>query len=121
MSDAEDAEYQLRFVKQINGPRRRIQHGDITLHAVIEKRTPAGRILDKSRLGSIDVAALEYDIIRDRDEFWRITDLFLTLFDIPTDAADFVCSYLSQVVRPVSESEAASYYGYGDRLRETSA
>jgi hypothetical protein len=114
-------EYCVKFVKQENGLRRRIQHGDITLHAVIEKRTPAGRIFDKSRLGSIDSAALEFGIIRDRDEFWRITDLYLTLFDIPTDAADVVCSYLSQIVRPVSESEAASYYGYGERLRETSA
>ncbi len=114
-----DSEYRVRFVREENGPRRRVRHGAITLHAVVEKRTPNGRVRDKTRLGSIDLEALEYDLVRDRDEFWRVTDLYLTLFDVPPDAADEVCEYLSRVVRPITEHEAASYYGYSDRLRET--
>jgi hypothetical protein len=112
-------EYRLYFVRQQNGPRRRIQHGNVTLHGVLEKRTPNGRVLDKTRLGSIDLEALEYDFVRDRDEFWRVTDLYLNLFDVPPEAADEICEYLSQVVRPITEHEAASHFGYSDQLRET--
>ncbi|MGZ8892596.1 MAG: hypothetical protein ACXW1R_06625 [Halobacteriota archaeon] len=114
-----DIEYRLRFVRQQNGPRRRVQHGNVTLHGVLEKRTPNGRILAETRLGSIDIEALEYDLVRDRDEFWRVTDLYLNLFDVPPEAADEVCEYLSQIVRPITEREAASYYGRSDQLRET--
>ena len=114
-----DSEYRVHFVRQENGPRRRIRHGAITLHAVIEKRTPNGRVLDKTRLGSIDLDALEYDFVRDREEFWRVTDLYLDLLDMPNDAADVVCAYLSQVVKPVTECEGSADYGCGGRLRET--
>jgi len=114
-----DSEYRVRFVREENGPRRWVRHGAITLHAVVEKRTPNGRVREKTRLGSIDLEALEYDLVKDRDEFWRVTDLYLGLFEIPTDAADIVCQYLSQVVRPLTESEAASHYDCGGRLRET--
>ena len=114
-----DSEYRVRFVREENSPRRRVRHGAITLHAVVEKRTPNGRVRDKTRLGSIDLEALEYDLVKDRDDFWRVTDLYLGLFEIPTDEADAVCQYLSQVVRPVTESEAASHYDCGGRLRET--
>lgn len=114
-----DSEYRVHFVRQENGPRRRIRHGAITLHAVIEKRTPNGRVLDKTRLGSIDLDALEYDFVRDREEFWRVTDLYLDLLDMPNDAADVVCAYLSQVVKPVTECEGSADYGCGSRLRET--
>jgi hypothetical protein len=112
-----DSEYRVRFVREENGPRRRVRHGAITLHAVVEKRTPNGRVCDKTRLGSIDLEALEYGLVRDRDEFWRVTDLYLNLFDVPPEAADVVCQYLSQVVRPVTESEAASHYNCSGRLR----
>jgi len=114
-----DIEYRLHFVRQQNGPRRRIQHGNVTLHGVLEKRTPKGRVLDKTRLGSIDLEALEYDLVKDRNEFWRMTDLCLNSFDVPPEAADEICEYLSQVVRPITEQEAASYYGCSDQLRET--
>ena len=43
--------------------------------------------------------------VNDRDEFWRLTDLYLSQFDIPTEVADMVCSYLSQIVKPVTERE----------------
>ena len=43
-----DSEYRVHFVKQENGPQRRIRHGAVTLRAVIEKRTPNGCVLDKS-------------------------------------------------------------------------
>jgi hypothetical protein len=114
-----DSEYRVQFEKQENGPRRRIRHGAVTLRAVLEKRAPNGRILDKTRLGSIDVDALEYDFVSNREEFWRVTDLYLALFDIPNDAADVVCAYLAQVVKPVTECEASADYGCGGRLRET--
>ena len=71
------------------------------------------------RLGSIDVDALEYDVVSDRKEFWRVTDLYLDLFDMPNDAADVVCAYLSQVVKPVTECEASEDNDCGGRLRET--
>jgi hypothetical protein len=115
---AVDIEYRLRFVRQQNGPRRRTQHGSITLHGVLEKRTQNGRLLDRTRLGSIDLEALEYDLVKDRDEFWRVTDLYLNAFDVPPEAADEICGYLSQVVRPITELEAA-HYGCNDQLRET--
>jgi hypothetical protein len=114
-----DIEYRLRFVRQQNGPRRRIRHGNVTLHGFLEKRTLNGRVLAETRLGSIDIEALEYDLVRDRDEFWRVTDLYLNLFDVPPETADKVCEYLAKVVRPITECEAASYYGSSDRLRET--
>lgn len=114
-----DSEYHVRFEKQENGPRRQIRHGAVTLHAVIEKRTPNGRVLDKTRLGSIDRDALEYDFVTDREEFWRVTDLYLDLIDMPNDAADVVCAYLSQVVKPVTECEASADYSCSGRLRET--
>jgi len=114
-----DGEYRVQFVRQENGPRRRIQHGAITLHAVIEKRTANGRVLDKTRLGSIDLSALEYDFVSDREEFWRITDLYLDLFEMPNDVADVVCAYLSQVVKPVTECEASADCGCSGQLRET--
>ncbi len=113
------SEYRVHFVKQENGPQRRIRHGAVTLRAVIEKRTPNGRVLDKMRLGSIDVDALEYDVVSDREEFWRVTDLYLDLFDMPNDAADVVCAYLSQVVKPVTECEASADNDCGGQLRET--
>jgi hypothetical protein len=109
-------EYRARFVQRFNGPRRQVRHGDVTLHVVLEKRSN-GRIVDKTRLGSIDLDML--DSVNDRDEFWKITDLYLSLFDIPTEAADMVCAHLSQVVKPVTEREVASYFGCGDRLRDT--
>jgi len=114
-----DSEYRVRFEREENGPQRRVRHGAITLHAVVEKLTPNGCVRDKTRLGSIDLEALEYDLVKDRNEFWRVTDLYLNLFDVPPEAADVVCEYLSQVVRPVTESEAALYCDCGDRLRET--
>ncbi len=114
-----ESEYRVQFVRQENGPRRRLRHGAITLHAVIEKRTPKGRVLDKTRLGSIDIDALEYDFVSDREEFWRVTDLYLDLFDMPNEAADVVCAYLSEVVKPVTEREASADYGCRGRLRET--
>lgn len=116
---ATDSEYRVRFVREDNGPQRRVRHGAITLHAVVEKLTPNGRVRDKTRLGSIDLEALEYDLVKDRNEFWHVTDLYLNLFDVPPEAADVVCEYLSQVVRPVTESEAALYCDCGGRLRET--
>jgi hypothetical protein len=109
-------EYRARFEQQFNGPRRRGRHGDVTLRAVIEKRLN-GRVVDKTRLGSIDLDML--DSVNDRDEFWKITDLYLSLFDIPTEAADMVCAHLSQVVKPVTEREVASYYDCRYWLRET--
>lgn len=114
-----DSEYRVRFVREENGPRRQVRHGAITLHAIVEKLTPNGRVRDKTRLGSIDLEALEYDLVKDLYEFWRVTDLYLNLFDVPPEAADMVCEYLSQVVRPVTESEAAPYYDCSSRLRET--
>lgn len=111
-------EYKLYFVKQQNGPRRRVQHGDVTLHGVLEKLAQDGRVIAKTPLGRIDVAALEYDSVSDRDEFWKITDLYINLFRVPPEAADLICECLSQVVRPVTESEVASYYCCGGRLRE---
>ena len=114
-----DNEYRVQFVKQENGPRRRSRHGAITLYAEIEKRTRNGRVLDKTRLGSIDVCALEYDIVSEREEFWRVTDLYLNLFDIPNDAAEAVCAYLSRVVKPITEREALACYGLDGQLRET--
>jgi hypothetical protein len=114
-----DIEYRLHFVRQQNGPRRRVQHGNVTLHGVLEKRTSKGRVLDKTRIGSIDLEALEYDLVKDRNEFWRVTDLYLNLFNVPPEAADEICEYLSQIVRPVTEQEAASYFGCSDQLRET--
>jgi hypothetical protein len=59
------------------------------------------------------------DSVNERDEFWKITDLYLSLFDIPTEAADMVCAHLSQIVKPVTEREVASYYDCAVRLRET--
>jgi hypothetical protein len=115
---ATDIDYRLHFVRQQNGPRRQVLHGNVTLHGVLEKRTPNGRVLDKTRLGSIDLEALEYNLVKDRDEFWRVTDLYLTLFEVPPEAADEICEYLSQVVRPITEREAASYYDRRGRLRE---
>ncbi len=109
-------EYRARFVQQFNGPRRRVRHGDVTLHVALEKWVN-GRVVDKTRLGSIDLDML--DSVNDRDEFWKITDLYLSLFDIPTEAADMVCAHLSQVVKPVTEREVASFYCYGSQLRET--
>jgi len=114
-----DIEYRLHFVRQQNSPRRRVKHRKVTLHGVLEKQTPKGRVLDKTRLGSIDLEALEYNLVKDRDEFWRMTDIYLTLFDVPPEAADEICEYLSQVVRPITEQEAASHYGSSDQLRET--
>ena len=114
-----DSEYRVQFVREENGPRRRIRHGAVTLRAVLEKRTQNGRVLDKTRLGSIDLDALEYDFVSDREEFWRVTDLYLDLFGMPNDAADVVCAYLSQVVKPVTECEASADHGCGGRLRET--
>src|SRR5665647_2280082 len=61
----------------------------------------------------------KYDLVKDRNEFWRMTDLCLNSFDVPPEAADEICEYLSQVVRPITEQEAASYYGCSDQLRET--
>ena len=116
---ATNIEYRFHFVRQRNSPQRQVRHGNVTLHGVLEKRTPSGRLLDKTRLGSIDLEGLEYDLAKDRDEFWRTTDLYLNLFDMPAEAADEVCEYLSQVVRPISESEAASLYACSGRLRET--
>src|SRR5665647_3988326 len=72
-------EYRARFVQRFNGPRRQVRHGDVTLHVVLEKRLN-GRIVDKTRLGSIDLDML--DSVNDRDEFWKITDLYLSLFDL---------------------------------------
>lgn len=109
-------EYRARFVQQHNGPRRRARHGDATLHAVLE-RWSNGRVVEKTRLGSIDVDML--DSVNDRDEFWKITDLYLSQFDIPTEAADMVCSHLSETVKPVTEREVATYHDCGVRLRET--
>jgi hypothetical protein len=114
-----DDEYKLYFVKQENGPRRRIQHGDVTLHGVLERLAPDGRVIAKTPLGRIDVAALEYDSVSDRDEFWKISDLYINLFDMPTEAAELIRECLSQVVKPVTESEVELYYGCGNRLRET--
>jgi hypothetical protein len=102
-------EYRARFVQQFNGPRRQVRHGDVTLRAVIEKRLN-GRVVDKTRLGSIDL---------DMHEFWKVTDLYLSQFDIPTEAVDMVCAHLSQIVKPVTEREVASYYDCSVRLRET--
>ena len=104
-------------MRQQNGPRRRVQHGDVTLHGVLEKLTPNGRVLDKTRLGSIDLEALEYNLVKDRDEFWRVTDLYLNLFDVPPEVADEICEYLSQVVKPITEYEASTFYGRRGRLR----
>lgn len=112
-------EYRLYFVKQENGPRRRVQHGDITLHGVLERLAPDGRVIAKTKLGSIDLESLEYDSVSDRDEFWRISDLYINHFHIPIEAADLICDCLSQVVRPVTEGEIALYYGCGNKLRET--
>jgi hypothetical protein len=109
-------EYRVRFVQQLNGARRRDRHGDVTLHAAIEKRLN-GRIVDKARLGSIDLDMLES--VNDRDEFWKITDLYLSLLDVPTEAADMICAHLSQVVKPVTERDVASNCDCGVRLRET--
>jgi hypothetical protein len=109
-------EYRARFVQQFNGPRRQVRHGDVTLRAVIEKRLN-GRVVDKTRLGSIDLDMLES--VNDRDEFWKVTDLYLSQFDIPTEAVDMVCAHLSQIVKPVTEREVASYYDCSVRLRET--
>jgi len=109
-------EYRARFVQQFNGPQRQVRHGDVTLRAVIEKRLN-GRVVDKTRLGSIDLDMLES--VNDRDEFWKVTDLYLSQFDIPTEAVDMVCAHLSQIVKPVTEREVASYYDCGVRLRET--
>jgi len=114
-----DVEYRLHFVRQQNSPRRQVRHGNVTLHGVLEKWTPHGRLLDKTRLGSIDLEGLEYDVAKDRDEFWRTADLCLNLFDVPAEVADKICEYLSRVVRPLSESEAASLYACNGRLRET--
>ncbi|MGZ4863306.1 MAG: hypothetical protein ACXV5H_00855 [Halobacteriota archaeon] len=109
-------EYRARFVQQFNGPRRQDRHGDVTLRVVIEKRLN-GRIVDKTRLGSIDLDMLES--VNDRDEFWKVTDLCLSQFEIPIEAADMVCAHLSQIVRPVTEREVASYCDCSVRLRET--
>ena len=109
-------EYRVQFVQQFNGTRRRVRHGDVTLRATLEKRLN-GRVVDKTRLGSIDLDML--DNVNDRDEFWKITDLYLSLFDIPTEAVDMVCAHLSQAVKPVTEREAATYCECGVRLRET--
>src|SRR5659263_777626 len=83
-------EYRARFVQQFNGPRRQVRHGDVTLRALIEKRLN-GRVGDKTRLGSIDLEMLES--VNDRDEFWKVTDLYLSQFDIPTEAVDMVCAH----------------------------
>ncbi|MGA7471078.1 MAG: hypothetical protein WBW25_09655 [Halobacteriota archaeon] len=112
-----DVEYRFHFERQQNGPRRQVRHGNVTLHGVLEKRTPNGRLIDKTRLGSIDLEGLEYDLVKDRDEFWRMTDLYLNVFDVPPEAAEEVCEYLSRVVRPITESEAASHYACSGRLR----
>jgi len=114
-----DIEYRLHFSRQHNSPRRQVQHGKVTLHGVLEKRAPDGRLIDKTRLGSIDLKALEYDLVKDRDEFWRVTDLYLGIFKVPPEVADAICEYLSQVVRPITESEAASHAGCSEQLRET--
>lgn len=103
-------EYRLYFVEQQNGPRRRVEHGDVTLHGVLEKVAPDGHVIDKTGLGRIDVAALAYDSVSDRDEFWKITDLYINLFRVPPEATDLICECLSQVVKPVTESEMLSYY-----------
>jgi hypothetical protein len=115
---ATDFNYRLYFERQQNGPQRRVLHGRVTLHGVLEKRTPKGRVIDKTRLGSIDLEALEYNLVKDRDEFWRVTDLYLNLFKVPHEVADEICEYLSQVVKPITENEASSYYGRRGRLRE---
>ncbi|MGZ4864223.1 MAG: hypothetical protein ACXV5H_01000 [Halobacteriota archaeon] len=109
-------EYRVHFVQQFNGERRRDRHGNVTLHVAIEKRLN-GRVVDKARLGSIDLDML--DSVNDRYEFWKITDLYLRLLDIPTEVADMICAHLSQVVKPITEREVASYYGCSVRLRET--
>ncbi len=109
-------EYRARFIQKLNGPRRQVRHGDVTLCAVIEKRLK-GRLVDKTRLGSIDLDMLES--VNDRDEFWKVTDLYLSQFEIPTATADMICAHLSQIVKPVTEREVASFYDYGVRLRET--
>ena len=114
-----DDEYVLYFVEQQNGPRRRVEHGDITLHGVLEKVAPDGNVIEKTGLGRIDVSALAFDSVSDRDEFWKISDLYINLFDMPTEAAELIRECLSQVVRPVTESEVASYYGCGGRLHDT--
>ena len=113
-----DDEYVLYFVEQQNGPRRRVEHGDITLHGVLEKVAPDGNVIEKTGLGRIDVAALAYDSVSDRDEFWKITDLYINLFRVSPEATDLICECLSQVVRPVTEREVASYYGCDGCVRE---
>jgi hypothetical protein len=105
-----DDEYNLYFVEQQNGPRRRVEHGDVTLHGVLEKVAPDGHVIDKTGLGRIDVAALAFDSVSDRDEFWKISDLYINLFDMPTEAAELIREYLSQVVKPVTESEMIFHY-----------
>jgi hypothetical protein len=105
-----DDEYKLYFVEQQNGPRRRVQHGDVTLHGVLEKLAPDGRVIAKTPLGRIDVASLDYESVSDRDEFWKISDLYINLFDMPTEAAELIREYLSQVVKPVTESEMIFHY-----------
>lgn len=115
----EQDEYKLYFVKQLNGPRRRVQHGDVTLHGVLEKLAPDGRVIAKTKLGSIDIETLAYDSVSDRDQFWRISELYLNHFRVPIEAADLICDCLSQVVRPVTESEVALYYGYDGCVRDT--
>src|SRR5665647_58440 len=103
-------EYRLSFVEQQNGPRRRVQHGDVTLHGVLEKLAPDGGVIAKTPLGRIDVASLEYESVSDRDEFWKMSDLYINLFNMPTEAAELIRECLSQVVKPVTESEMISYY-----------
>jgi hypothetical protein len=110
MTTRNDDEYKLYFVEQQNGPRRRVEHGDVTLHGVMEKLAPDGDVIAKTGLGRIDVAALAFDSVKDRDEFWKISDLYINLFDMPTEAAELIREYLSQVVKPVTESEMLSYY-----------
>src|SRR5665647_549191 len=105
-----DDEYKLYFVEQQNGPRRRVQHGDVTLHGVLEKLAPDGGVVAKTPLGRIDVAALDYESVSDRDEFWKMSDLYINLFDMPTEAAELIRECLSQVVKPVTESEMIFHY-----------
>ena len=103
-------EYRLSFVEQQNGPRRRVEHGDVTLHGVLEKVAPDGDVIEKTGLGRIDVAALGFDSVQDRDEFWKISDLHINLFNMPTEAAELIRECLSQVVKPVTESEMIFHY-----------
>ena len=110
MTTMNDDEYKLYFIEQQNGTRRRVQHGDVTLHGVLEKLAPDGHVLDKTGIGRIDVAALAFDSVPDRDEFWKISDLYINLFNMPTEAAELIREYLSQVVKPVTESEMFSHY-----------